>query len=117
MFGGTWQQIKDRFLLGAGDTYSGGSTGGEATHLLTESEMPSHRHRVWTTDTWSSNAVGLRHSSKSFGFAGVDQSGGSEQWADVESGDGHQMLENTGGNVAHNNMPPYLVVYIWKRTA
>lgn len=42
--GGTWEQIKDRFLLGAGDTYAAGNTGGEAAHALTIGEMPQHNH-------------------------------------------------------------------------
>ena len=41
-WGGTWERIKDRFLLAAGTAYAGGSTGGEATHKLTAQEMPSH---------------------------------------------------------------------------
>lgn len=44
LFGGTWERIKDVFLLSAGDTYHAGSTGGEATHTLTISEMPAHAH-------------------------------------------------------------------------
>ena len=44
LFGGTWEQIKDTFLLSAGDTYNAGTTGGEAEHTLTTSEMPSHNH-------------------------------------------------------------------------
>ena len=46
--GGTWEQLKDRFLLGAGSSYSAGSTGGAATHTLTTAQMPSHTH---TTDS------------------------------------------------------------------
>lgn len=56
--GGTWTQIKDRFLLCAGDSYSAGTTGGSATHThtsaahthttaghtLTVNEIPSHSH-------------------------------------------------------------------------
>lgn len=44
LFGGTWEQIKDKFILAAGDTYSAGATGGEATHILTTNEMPAHNH-------------------------------------------------------------------------
>lgn len=44
LFGGSWTQLKDRFLLGAGATYAVGSTGGEATHTLTVSEIPDHWH-------------------------------------------------------------------------
>ena len=39
-FGGKWEQIKDRFLLACGSTYSNGSTGGEAIHQLTVDELP-----------------------------------------------------------------------------
>lgn len=53
VFGGTWQQIKDRFLLASGDTYGNGETGGAANHTpsgtvgnhtLTVNEIPSHTH-------------------------------------------------------------------------
>lgn len=53
LFGGTWNQIKDKFLLACGDTYSNGETGGSATHTpsgsvgnhaLTTTEIPSHTH-------------------------------------------------------------------------
>lgn len=42
--GGTWTQIKDKFILAAGDTYSNGATGGSATVTLTENQIPSHKH-------------------------------------------------------------------------
>lgn len=42
--GGTWTQIKDKFILAAGDTYTNGATGGAATVTLTTNEMPSHSH-------------------------------------------------------------------------
>lgn len=44
LFGGTWTQVKDKFVLAAGDSYEAGSTGGEASHKLTTNEMPSHSH-------------------------------------------------------------------------
>ena len=44
LFGGTWQRVKDRFLLAAGDVYEPGETGGEAQHTLTKAEMPAHTH-------------------------------------------------------------------------
>ena len=44
LFGGTWVQIKDRFILAAGDYYSNGATGGAATVTLSVSNMPSHSH-------------------------------------------------------------------------
>ncbi|WP_405378414.1 phage baseplate protein [Phascolarctobacterium sp.] len=44
LFGGTWERVKDTFILAAGDSYKAGSTGGEASHTLTTNEMPSHGH-------------------------------------------------------------------------
>lgn len=104
LFGGTWEQLKDRFLLGAGSTYSNGSTGGEASHTLTVNEMPAHNHQV--SSGW--NPV-----------AGKDR----VQYTQLEGGyryngnSNEAFIQNTGGGAAHNNMPPYLTVYMWKRTA
>lgn len=97
LFGGAWEQLKDRFLLGAGDSYTAGNTGGEATHYLTESEMPSHNH----------------------GYAMRAGSNGGWTIAQMSNGAGQYFgyTERTGGSQAHNNMPPYLVVYMWKRIA
>lgn len=44
LFGGTWTQIQNRFLIGAGGSYAVNATGGEATHTLTAAEMASHNH-------------------------------------------------------------------------
>jgi hypothetical protein len=44
LFGGTWTQLKDKFILAAGDTYTNGATGGAATVTLTVNQIPSHTH-------------------------------------------------------------------------
>ena len=101
LFGGTWVQIKDRFLLAAGSSYPASSTGGEAKHTLTVNEMPTHNH--------------------SFG-AGVNETAQGTA-TDVFMYQGWQSsyspayVTSVGGGQAHNNMPPYLAVYVWKRTA
>lgn len=102
LFGGTWEQLKDRFLLGAGNTYAAGNTGGEATHTLTVSEMPSHDHGIKMNV--SGYEGGIAYTSH-FG------QGDPQQWDNYQG-----LIGSTGGNNAHNNMPPYLVVYMWKRT-
>ena len=56
LFGGTWTQIKDRFILAAGDSYSNGATGGAATVTLTVSNMPSHKHSFTPSGTVSSHS-------------------------------------------------------------
>ena len=58
LFGGTWQQIKDMFVLAAGDSYSVNNTGGEKTHTLTIDEMPSHDHSFTPSGTVSSSFSG-----------------------------------------------------------
>ena len=47
LFGGIWEQIKDTFLLSAGDTYPAGSAGGEAEHILSEPELPALWGNIW----------------------------------------------------------------------
>ena len=54
LFPGTWERIKDRFLLASGDTYSAGSTGGEATHVLTVSELPKNIGQL-NALSWANN--------------------------------------------------------------
>ena len=104
LFGGKWEQIKDRFLLAAGDIYAIGTTGGEATHKLTIEEMPSHKHQIKTNnDDWNNSAGG--------GNYGTTHDG-ANSWYNT-----NWYTENSGGNAAHNNMPPYLTVYMWKRVA
>lgn len=105
LFGGTWTRIQDRFLLAAGSSYTAGSTGGEATHTLTVDEMPSHQH---TADFWSSKA----------GNAGYEGSCATNYdcW-NRPTERATSPVQATGGGQAHNNMPPYLAVYMWQRTA
>lgn len=106
LFGGTWVQIKDRFLLASGTTYKAGTTGGEATHTLTNSEMPAHAHEMYSANgggdsTWNPNV----------GTYLVDSITSDKTTWYAQLG-----MNSAGGSGAHNNMPPYLVVYVWKRT-
>lgn len=113
LFGGTWDRITGHFLLGATDggatgdsiqsnaSVAAGSSGGEATHKLNVNEMPSHTHPLLRQDA-SGSESGNR--------------------LDIASGSRSRTTTNygafaTGGSQAHNNMPPFLAVYIWKRTA
>ena len=100
LFGGTWERIGGRFLLGANSTYAAGSTGGEAAHTLTADEMPRHNHEI----------DNLNASGSATPFMTV-------QTQDKRGFGGNVQTMYAGGGKAHNNMPPYLVVYMWKRTA
>lgn len=111
LFGGSWKQIKDRFLLAAGSTYTAGSTGGEANHTLTSDEMPSHYHNAYllglggTVDAPAYYAV-LNQSAYTYNYANT-----TSNTMDTAT------TTKTGGGAAHNNMPPYLTVWVWKRVA
>lgn len=98
MFGGTWEQLKDRFLLGAGDTYANGATGGSATHTLSVDEMPAHSHTTLIDIAYTMGKV----------------DGG---YTYAISNSGSFPTGTSGGNQPHNNLPPYLAVYMWKRVA
>lgn len=100
LFGGTWVQIKDKFLLSAGDTYKAGATGGEATHVLTVDEMPRHNHSIDNLNVSGSTTPYM-----------------TVQAQEKKGYGGNVQTFFTGGGQAHNNMPPYIVVYIWQRTA
>ena len=101
LFGGEWTQIQGRFLLAASSSYAAGSTGGEATHTLTVNEMPSHAHGIYmgTADLNPEWAWGSRNVESLATNTSINQT------------------EYQGGGAAHNNMPPYLAVYVWQRVS
>lgn len=119
LFGfGAWEQIEDVFLLGAGSAYTAGSTGGESTHTLTVQEMPVHSHTV----NAHSHAIGLDNDTTigTYGWSlHVNANGNSVTGAHktVTSGTSSPNTNTIGGSVAHNNMPPYLTVYMFKRVS
>lgn len=99
LFGGTWEAIGGRFLLGANSTYAAGSTGGESAHKLTTSEMPRHNHTLDNYNTAAGNTTAYMtvQAQAKVGY------------------NGNVQTLYTGGDGSHNNMPPYLAVYMWKR--
>ena len=108
LFGGTWTQLKDRFLVGAGNSYSVNSTGGEATHKLTANEMPSHTHSWsipvggysgWSTKSFKSYVLKWSDTT----MYNTDAGTSTIHYANVSMNGGNGY---TGGNQAHNNTPP-----------
>lgn len=105
---GTWTSFgAGRVLIGIdsgdADFNTAEETGGSKTHTLTESQIPSHRHQVGSNDS-------------SAGFGGA--AGNQEFVQNFGSGIGNPCNTSfTGGGSAHNNVQPYIVVYMWKRTA
>lgn len=142
VFPGTWVSFgKGRTLVGVDTSgpefQSSEDTGGEKTHVLTVDELPEHNHDVTvenkelTGSVW--NFVGQN---AKFGpgnsTSGVFSKGGdgtcfypSSTGKAVGVNDGFTLdathdhtatSGNTGSGTAHNNMPPYITVYMWKRT-
>ena len=110
LFGGTWEQLKGKFLVGVDssdtDFETSGKTGGEKTHILKVDEMPSHNHTLYGSPYGSADwveggvqrvkyDVNLKTASNTYPLT--------------------KPVWDTGGNQAHNNLPPYMTVYMWKR--
>ena len=96
---GTWAKFAEgRMPIGhdAGDSDfdTAEKTGGSKTHTLTINEIPSHTHGL------DSNTTGETPDGLKPGGSGFDRN-----------------TDPTGGGEAHDNMPPYITVYMWKRTA
>ena len=106
LFGvGTWTQITNQFIFAAGGNYASGDTGGEVDHLLTIQEMPSHDHRCIMDQSF-------------YAYGGPMESNDGPA-----SGHGYaypfyySFTGTKGGSRSHNNMPPYIVAYCWRRDA
>lgn len=142
LFGGTWEQIQGRFLLSASSSYTAGGTGGASTinlshvhstgnHTLTVSQIPSHSHstteRVAGYNGWPYGTINnqiyvwdwsgcLNPDSRAYtGYMGNN----SLPPTGNTGGGGAHNHGNTGSNLSSSQsiMPPYLTVYMWKRTA
>ncbi len=101
---GTWERIaENRMLIGQGsdpDFNTVGQTGGDKEVTLTEAEMPEHVHPFNATDKDGGYSNGIK-----------DYDGeGSYKWSEAS-------MDSAGGGQPHNNMPPYEVVYTWRRIA
>ena len=139
LFGGKWQALDEgRVLIGANSKYIAGSKGGEETHILTSSEMPSHSHRA-NTGSGGSHYHGsplpecetsklkaffgwydTRWDKKGRGNKGHDYNWNFSHFAYTNTAGSHShsvygSIYNAGDNQAHNNMMPYLAVYMWQR--
>lgn len=104
--GGTWQRFgQGRVLVGVseneGEFNAPNKTGGAKTHTLTIDEMPSHSHRQVVTANEGNTAIRRDHSSDG-GSSPYDQG--------INTG-------SAGGGQAHNNLQPYITVYMWQRIA
>lgn len=107
LFGGTWVQIKDRFLLSAGDTYTAGATGG-SPNAQANMEIFSTGGTAYVDFQASNTTTTYKSSKRVYAGNGSEMSLVEAQKLGVKVTN----IEDTSGL-----MPPYLVVYVWKRTA
>jgi len=145
LFGGTWEQLKDKFLMASGTTYTG--TGGAASVTLTTENMPSHNHTIPAlSGTAASNGAHTHGVGAGASYTWAPASGGTTKF--ISGGDGaktascnssssfsysnatgsagahtHSVttVANTSGNKGSGSsfsiIPPYQAIYVWKRTA
>lgn len=104
LFGGTWTQLKEKFIFAAGTTYKASATGGATTVTLATDQIPSHTHSypVCWMGEGSTLVTTVYVTYRDSGY-----SNNLTAWN----------VSHTGGGKAHNNMPPYQVFYVWYRTA
>lgn len=108
LFGGTWQQIQDTFLLAAGPNHAAGSTGGAETVKLKSSEIPDHSHKIYGNP-------GSSGGTPAKGIMVNPESGELFAWSNYQQESCE--TSSVGASAAHNNMPPFLTVYVWKRVS
>lgn len=124
LFGGTWKRIANgRVLVGAGtsdETYTAGDTGGESMVNLTALQMPSHHHATMQDDfpRFVTASAGVANSRIATSTSGTRTAPTFSYATDGNTfSSAYAQTGNTGGTQPHENMPPYLVVYMWERTA
>ena len=93
--------LRNRFIVGSGSTYSIGNTGGADSVKLTEAQMPSHRHYYTGDDQlWNANDT-------AYGIGRKAQVGGYDANSTTSGNAWVYMTSETGGDQAHENRPPY----------
>ncbi len=102
LFGGKWEKITDRFIIGAGNKYKLNSIGGEESHTLSIDEIPPHNHII--------EPLGGR-----FAWGGDFTNEGPASGNGWRSELSRHYTSMTGKGNPHNNIPPYLAAFCWHR--
>lgn len=111
LFGlGSWERIKGRMVVGVSESESEfsnvGKTGGEKNHVISTNEMPRHGH---------TESVGIKNASSEARGYGLTQTGAFRDRVIVNNSGRPTYTGSVGGGAAHNNLPPYIALYMWRR--
>lgn len=119
--GGTWERIKDRFILAAGDTYAAGSTGGESTHTHDYALIYNALYGViiGTDENLIRSfdyATSTHKTSQPIAYiSGVKKNKGIVD--EYEDTDNTALMRNDAKTNTASTIPPYTAMYVWKRIA
>lgn len=105
LFGGSWSQITEKFLYCSN---SAGGTGGASTVTLSIKQIPSHSHAI----NWCWNGGRQGNANWRITVQGIDVA---SDYGTIN--DNAHAIVNNGGGASHENMPPYVTCYTWRRTA
>lgn len=107
LFGGNWDEIHGAFLFANSALHKAGEIGGEEEHVLKEKEIPVHYHNEYVGNDGGDGSVPEGY----YGFTSIACISKNTYWAKGSK------TSEAGGGQAHNNMPPYLSVYMWQRVS
>lgn len=107
LFGGNWDEIHGAFLFANSALHKAGEIGGEEEHVLKEKEIPIHYHDEYVGNDGGDGSVPEGY----YGFTSIACISKNTYWAKGSK------TSEAGGGQAHNNMPPYLSVYMWQRVS
>lgn len=109
LFGGTWERVKDKFILALGDTGNAGDTGGNSSHNLDISN-------IYAQVNPTGGGMNYQNAGKSFSTNyAVTGAGGTK--AGTSNTNTNAGIAITGTLSSGDNLPPYEKAYCWKRTA
>lgn len=107
LFGGNWDEIHGAFLFANSALHKAGEIGGEEKHVLKNKEIPIHYHDEYVGNDGGDGSVPEGY----YGFTSIAYTSKNTYWAKGSK------TSEAGGGQAHNNMPPYLSVYMWQRVS